>query len=45
VFIDDLLENVEGARAAGLVGLHYLSTEALLGELAGLGVEVPSRTA
>jgi glucose-1-phosphatase len=45
VFIDDLLENVEGARAAGLVGLHYLSTEALLDELAGLGVEVPSRTA
>jgi glucose-1-phosphatase len=43
VFIDDLLENVEGARAAGLVGLHYRSTEALLDELETLGVDVPPR--
>ncbi len=41
VFIDDLLENVEGARAAGLVGLHYQTTERLLDELEALGVEVP----
>jgi FMN phosphatase YigB (HAD superfamily) len=42
VFIDDLLENVEGARAAGLLGLHYRSTEQLLQDLEALGVEVPT---
>jgi glucose-1-phosphatase len=39
VFIDDMPENVEGARAAGLVGLLYQSTESLIGELEGLGVK------
>ena len=43
VFIDDLIENVEGARSAGLVGLHYQSTEQLLDEMNALGVEIPPR--
>jgi glucose-1-phosphatase len=41
VFIDDLPENVAGARAAGLVGLHYRDHPTLLAELRALGVEVP----
>jgi putative hydrolase of the HAD superfamily len=41
VFIDDLPENVEGAKAAGLVGLLYQSTDRLLEDLAALGVTVP----
>jgi glucose-1-phosphatase len=44
VFIDDLLENIEGARAAGLVGLHYQTTEGLLADLEALGVEVPAKS-
>ncbi len=39
VFIDDLAENVDGARAAGLVGLLYTTTETLRADLAALGVE------
>jgi glucose-1-phosphatase len=39
VFIDDMPENVEGARAAGLVGVLYQSTEGLIAELEGLGVK------
>ena len=42
VFIDDLPENVEGARAAGLVGLLYQSTDRLLVDLEEIGVEVPT---
>jgi putative hydrolase of the HAD superfamily len=42
VFIDDMFENVEGARAAGLVGLHYRTTDQLLVDLEGLGVEIPT---
>lgn len=38
IFVDDLLENVEGARRAGLAGVHYLDTPALVAELARLGV-------
>ena len=41
LFIDDLIENVEGARDAGLVGVHYRSTEELLRDLRALGVAVP----
>ena len=41
VFIDDLAENVEGANAAGLVGLLYQSTDRLLEDLAAMGVAVP----
>lgn len=39
VFIDDIEENVEGARAAGLIGLHYQDTPRLVAELRELGVE------
>ena len=41
VFIDDLPENVEGARAAGLVGLHYRDDATLTAELRALDVEIP----
>ncbi len=39
LFIDDIEENVEGARQAGLVGIHYHETPALLHELRRLGIE------
>jgi glucose-1-phosphatase len=41
VFIDDLPENVEGARAAGLVGLVYRDTATLEADLRRLGIELP----
>ena len=41
VFIDDMAENVEGARQAGLTALHYVDTPALIEDLRGAGVEVP----
>ena len=41
LFIDDLPENVEGARAAGLVGVLFRETGALIRDLDSLGVEVP----
>lgn len=44
VFIDDLEENVEGARDAGLLGLQYLTTGKLLDDLEALGVDVPPRS-
>jgi epoxide hydrolase-like predicted phosphatase len=40
VFIDDLPENVEGARNAGLIGVHYEDTDRLTADLRGLGVEI-----
>ena len=40
IFIDDLAENVEGARAAGLEGVHYVDTAELCQQLRRLGVEV-----
>ena len=43
VFIDDLPENVEGARQAGLVGLLYRNSPMLIEDLAKLGVVVPGR--
>ena len=42
LFIDDLIENIEGAERAGMVGLHYRSTGQLLDELRAIGIEVPS---
>lgn len=39
LFIDDIQENVEGARQAGLVGIHYLETPALVEELRHHGIE------
>lgn len=40
VFIDDLAENVEGARAAGMRGIHYTGPEALEIALRDLGLEI-----
>ncbi len=40
VFIDDMALNVAGARAAGLQGIQYVETAALVEELNGLGVEI-----
>jgi putative hydrolase of the HAD superfamily len=39
LFVDDRIENVDGARAAGLTGLHYQGLNALMGELRELGME------
>jgi glucose-1-phosphatase len=44
VFIDDLPENVEGARTAGLMGLVFRDVPSLLDDLRGLGVEVSDST-
>ena len=41
IFIDDIAENVEGARQAGLTALHYVDTPALMEDLRRAGVEVP----
>ena len=38
VFIDDLAENVAGARAVGLRAIHYRDAAQTLGELAELGI-------
>lgn len=40
IFIDDLEENVDGARRAGMRGLVFRDAEQLAGSLRGLGVEV-----
>jgi putative hydrolase of the HAD superfamily len=40
VFIDDLDENVEGAREAGLTGLVFRDVETLVDDLAKLGVHI-----
>ena len=40
VFIDDLPENVAGARAAGMEGVVFRDVPSLLEALRGLGVEV-----
>jgi len=42
LFIDDVEENVEGARAAGLQGLVYKTPAGLVRDLKALGVEVSS---
>ena len=39
VFIDDVEENVQGARDAGLVGLVYAEPSRLVDDLRGLGVD------
>ncbi len=41
VFVDDLSENVEAARQAGLCGHVYTGTPKLIAALKGLGIEVP----
>jgi putative hydrolase of the HAD superfamily len=40
VFIDDLAENVAGARAAGLGAIQYRDDQTLRSELIALGVEI-----
>ncbi len=40
VFIDDMAENVQGARTAGLQGVQYVDMPSLAGALRGMGVEV-----
>ena len=42
VFVDDLAENVEGARKAGLNAIQYIDIPTLIADLGRLGVEVPS---
>ncbi|MFI5457181.1 MAG: HAD family hydrolase [Isosphaerales bacterium] len=41
VFVDDIEENVEGARRAGLTAVRYIDTPGLIADLRRLGVEVP----
>jgi putative hydrolase of the HAD superfamily len=41
IFVDDVRENVEGAREAGLKGLRYTDTPGLIAKLRWLGVEIP----
>jgi glucose-1-phosphatase len=43
LFIDDIAENVVGAREAGLIAVRYVDTPTLLIDLARAGVEVPGR--
>ena len=40
VFIDDADANVEGAKAAGLMAIHYRDTPSLIADLRAIGVEV-----
>jgi putative hydrolase of the HAD superfamily len=40
VFIDDLAENVEGARRVGMLGLQYTDLPRLIDGLRALGVEI-----
>jgi glucose-1-phosphatase len=42
VFIDDIEENVQGARALGLMGLHFSDAPTLIADLRRIGIEVPS---
>lgn len=42
VFIDDVEENVDGARRAGLTAIQYLDTPTLIADLARARVEVPA---
>jgi putative hydrolase of the HAD superfamily len=42
VFIDDMPENVEGARNVGLLAVQYVDTPGLIAELRRLGVKVPA---
>jgi putative hydrolase of the HAD superfamily len=44
VFIDDLPENVEGARSAGLLGLPFRDVPSLVADLRSLGVEIDVAT-
>jgi FMN phosphatase YigB (HAD superfamily) len=41
LFIDDIAENIEGAREAGLTAVRYVDAPTLMIDLARAGVEVP----
>ena len=41
IFIDDIAENVDGARAAGLAAILYVDTPALIADLRIAGVQLP----
>jgi len=41
VFVDDLIENIDAARQAGLSGHVYTDTPELIAALGRLGIEVP----
>ena len=43
VFIDDLAENIAGAKAAGLQGIVYRDTPKLLADLHAIGVRLDDR--
>jgi glucose-1-phosphatase len=38
VFFDDLIENIDGARARGLTAVHVMSTDDIANALAALGL-------
>ena len=40
IFVDDLPQNVDGARKAGLIGVHFVDTPPLIADLTRLGVEI-----
>jgi putative hydrolase of the HAD superfamily len=40
VFIDDLATNIEGANAAGCIGIQFLDYQQLVGDLKQLGVKI-----
>lgn len=40
IFVDDRVENVEGARKAGMNGIHFQNVAQLSAELKSLGVQV-----
>jgi len=40
VFIDDLAENVDGAKAVGMHGIHYCNDTDLIKELRKVGLEI-----
>jgi glucose-1-phosphatase len=40
IFVDDLAENVDGARTAGLIGVHYINIPALITDLSEHGVTI-----
>jgi HAD superfamily hydrolase (TIGR01509 family) len=41
LFVDDIEENVRGARAAGLKAIRFVDTPTLIADLRRLGVEIP----
>jgi FMN phosphatase YigB (HAD superfamily) len=44
IFIDDMAENVEGARQAGLIGVQYTDVGRLVVDLREAGVEIESNS-